>query len=137
MARLTLRVDLGPGQAIGHGKVRLLEAIRDHGSISAAGRALGMSYKRAWDLVEDLSRCFREPVVEKRAGGQQGGGAALTPLGARVVAHYRAIEAAAHAAAAPHLRDLEAAVRHPEQAEAPAGNAKAATDAPPRLARSR
>jgi molybdate transport system regulatory protein len=124
MARLTLRVDLGPGQAIGHGKIRLLEAIRDHGSISAAGRALGMSYKRAWDLVEDLSRCFREPVVERRAGGQQGGGAALTPFGARVVAHYRAIERAANVAAAAHLQDLEAAVRAEEPPPALAGRSE-------------
>jgi molybdate transport system regulatory protein len=54
MARLTLRLDFGPGQAIGHGKIRLLEAVRDHGSISAAGRSMGMSYRRAWLLIDEL-----------------------------------------------------------------------------------
>ena len=118
MARLTLRVDLGPDQAIGPGKIRLLEAVRDTGSISEAGRSLEMSYRRAWLLVADLNRCFREPVVITQLGGRRGGGAALTAFGLRLVAHYRGIEAEAHAATAKRLRQLEAALQAPRGASA-------------------
>jgi molybdate transport system regulatory protein len=110
-ARLTLRVDFGTDRAIGPGKVQLLEAIRDTGSISQAGRSLGMSYRRAWLLVDDMNRCFREPVVTAQPGGSQGGGAALTTFGEKVVRKYRMIESEATAAARPQLNDLEAAVR--------------------------
>jgi molybdate transport system regulatory protein len=79
--KLTLRVDLGSGRALGPGKIRLLEAIEKTGSISQAGRKLGMSYRRAWLLVDDMNRCFREPVVTAQPGGSQGGGAALTVFG--------------------------------------------------------
>jgi molybdate transport system regulatory protein len=109
--RLTLRVDFGTDRAIGPGKVLLLEAIRDTGSISQAGRSLGMSYRRAWLLVDDMNRCFREPVVTAQPGGAQGGGAALTAFGERVVQKYRTIETQATAAAKPQLHDLEAALR--------------------------
>jgi molybdate transport system regulatory protein len=115
MARLTLRLDFGPGQAIGHGKIRLLEAVRDHGSISAGGRAMGMSYRRAWLLVDDLNRMFDEPVIETKHGGSAGGGAELTALGHRVVEHYRAIEAKAHAASADELAALAAATVPPKR----------------------
>ena len=91
-ARLTLRIDLGPDQAIGPGKIRLLEAIERTGSISKAGRALGMSYRRAWLLVDDLNKCFRQPVVSAQTGGTRGGGAVLTAFGATLIKHYRAIE---------------------------------------------
>jgi molybdate transport system regulatory protein len=109
--RLTLRVDFGTDRAIGPGKVLLLEAIRDTGSISQAGRSLGMSYRRAWLLVDDMNRCFREPVVMAQPGGAQGGGAALTTFGQKVVQKYRAIETQAMAAAKPQLHDLEASLR--------------------------
>jgi molybdate transport system regulatory protein len=117
MARLTLRLDLGPGQAIGHGKVRLLEAVRDHGSISAAGRTMGMSYRRAWLLIDELNRMFGAPVIETKHGGAAGGGAELTPLGHRVVQHYRAIEAKAQAASADELAELGAATVAPAATE--------------------
>jgi molybdate transport system regulatory protein len=110
-ARLTLRVDFGTDRAIGPGKVQLLEAIRDTGSISQAGRSLGMSYRRAWLLVDDMNRCFREPVVTAQPGGSQGGGAALTAFGEKVVRKYRTIVSEATAAARTQLNDLEAAVR--------------------------
>src|SRR5579872_4140240 len=113
--RLTLRVDFGTDQAIGPGKVRLLEAIKRTGSISQAGRALGMSYRRAWLLVDDMNRCFREPVVTAQPGGAQGGGAALTVFGEKVVSKYRTIESEATAAAKPELSDLQAAVRAPRR----------------------
>jgi molybdate transport system regulatory protein len=109
--RLTLRVDFGTDRAIGPGKVLLLEAIRDTGSISQAGRSLGMSYRRAWLLVDDMNRCFREPVVTAQPGGAQGGGAALTAFGQKVVQKYRKIETEATAAAKPQLHDLEASLR--------------------------
>src|SRR5215469_14433406 len=96
MARLTLRLDFGPGRAIGHGKVRLLEAVRDHGSISAAGRSMGMSYRRAWLLIDELNRLFETPLVETKHGGAAGGGAELPPFATGVVQHYRSIERKAH-----------------------------------------
>jgi len=109
--RLTLRVDFGGNRAIGPGKVRLLEAIHDTGSISQAGRALGMSYRRAWLLVDDMNHCFSEPVIDAQPGGAQGGGAALTAFGRELVRNYRAIEAAATAAAKPRLNALEGRLR--------------------------
>jgi molybdate transport system regulatory protein len=109
--RLTLRVDFGGNRAIGPGKVRLLEAIHDTGSISQAGRALGMSYRRAWLLVDDMNHCFSEPVIDAQPGGAQGGGAALTTFGRELVRNYRAIEAAATAAAKPRLNALEGRLR--------------------------
>jgi|SRR5271166_7188095 len=109
MARLTLRLDFAPGQAVGHGKIRLLEAIRDHGSISAAGRSMGMSYRRAWLLINELNRIFEEPLIDAKHGGPGGGGAELTPFGHRVVQRYRSIERKAHAAVAADLDALAAA----------------------------
>jgi molybdate transport system regulatory protein len=109
MARLTIRVDLGKGGALGPGKIRLLELIQAHGSISEAGRIMDMSYRQAWLLVDSLNRSFRQAVVSKQTGGARGGGARLTPWGQRVVKRYRAIEAAAERAVAPHLRALESA----------------------------
>jgi molybdate transport system regulatory protein len=115
-ARLTLRVDFGKDWAVGPGKIRLLEAIRDTGSITKAGVTLGMSYRRAWLLVDDMNHCFREPVVAAQAGGTHGGGTALTPFGARLIDQYRAIEAEAHLATAAWLRELEAACRGAQKA---------------------
>ena len=91
--RLTIRVDFGAGRSIGPGKIRLLEAIRRTGSISNAGRSLGMSYRRAWLLIDDLNGCFREPVVAAKPGGARGGGAELTRFGLELTKQYRAIEA--------------------------------------------
>ena len=119
-ARLTLRVDLGEERAIGPGKIRLLEAIRDTGSITKAGIALGMSYRRAWLLVDDMNNCFREPVVATQAGGTHGGGAALTAFGAQLIHQYRAIEVEAHSANAARLRELESACKGAQEAARPA-----------------
>lgn len=101
--RVIIRVDLASGTRIGPGKVALLEEIARSGSISAAGRALRMSYRRAWELVEDLNRHLGTPVVATAAGGTGGGGARLTEAGQTLVAEYRALEAAAAATAAAHL----------------------------------
>lgn len=111
MAKLTLRVDFGPGKAVGPGKIRLLEAIRDSGSISRGGRVLGMSYRRAWLLIDNLNRTFRRQVVTARPGGEKGGGARLTPFGLELIARYRAIERRSHQAAARELVALGRALR--------------------------
>lgn len=109
--RLTLRIDFGSAGSIGPGKIRLLEAIQKTGSISQAGRSLRVSYRRAWLLVDDLNRCFREPVVTTQPGGSRGGGAALAPFGRELIKKYRAIEIQATGAAKRQLHDLESALR--------------------------
>ena len=101
-----LRITKGDDIAVGPGKIDLLEAIGTAGSITAAAKALGMSYRRAWLLVDTMNRCFARPVVEAEAGGKRGGGTRLTPLGAEVVQRYRAAEAKAGKAAAHELRAL-------------------------------
>jgi molybdate transport system regulatory protein len=98
-----LRIVLGDDIAVGPGKVDLLEAIGDAGSITAAARTLGMSYRRAWLLVDTMNRCFNAPVVTAEAGGASGGGAQLTPTGAEVVRRYRRMEAKAATAGAGDL----------------------------------
>jgi molybdate transport system regulatory protein len=107
-SRLSIRVDLASGARIGPGKVALLEAIARDGSISAGGRALRMSYRRAWELVEELNRSLGVPVVAAAAGGAKGGGARLTEAGSAVVAEYRALEQAAAAAGRAHVQRMEA-----------------------------
>lgn len=109
MAKLTIRIDLSGHGAIGPGKIRLLELVGESGSISAAGRAMNMSYRRAWMLIDGLNRCFRGPVVETQLGGTRGGGAVLTDLGHDVIARYRTIERAATKANASDLAALDAA----------------------------
>jgi molybdate transport system regulatory protein len=111
IVRLTMRIDFGLDRAIGPGKIRLLEAIHATGSISKAGRSLAMSYRRAWLLVDDMNRCFREQVVTTQPGGARGGGAALTPFGAELIKKYRAIESEAAAAATAQIRALETSLR--------------------------
>ena len=110
---LSIRIDLAGGGRIGPGKVALLEAIGATGSISAAGRALKMSYRRAWQLVEDLNRTLGNPVVEAAAGGAGGGGARLTDAGKTLVEQYRAVERAALTTARPHLAVLDKVVTPP------------------------
>lgn len=104
--KLSLRLDFSPGGRLGPGKVALLEAVAETGSISGAGRAMAMSYRRAWLLIDDLNRMFRTPLVEAQPGGAKGGGAELTPLGREVVAHYRAVESKALKAGALHVEAL-------------------------------
>jgi molybdate transport system regulatory protein len=108
---LHLRVVLDGGVAVGPGRAELLEHIRDLGSIAAAGRAMGMSYRRAWTLVDATAREFGAPVVEAAPGGARGGSASLTELGARILGLYRSIEAKAAQAAAPELSALCALAR--------------------------
>ncbi|MBN9004711.1 MAG: winged helix-turn-helix domain-containing protein [Rhizobiales bacterium] len=107
---LSLRIDLDDDERIGPGKIRLLEQIRESGSISAAGRAMDMSYKRAWDLVDEINRICRQPAVERQTGGKNGGGAALTPFGESLVARYRKIERDAAAAVRKELAALRSEI---------------------------
>ena len=101
-----LRIHRGDDIAVGPGKIDLLEAIGASGSISAAARSLGMSYRRAWLLVDTMNRCFRSPVVKAEAGGKRGGGAQLTRLGDEVIRRYRRIERSAACAGAVDIRAL-------------------------------
>lgn len=107
MPRLSVRIDLDPNGRIGPGKVELLEHIATFGSISAGARQMGMSYKHAWDLIEELNQIFGKPVVSAQTGGKQGGGAQLTPAGLALVSRYRAVERAALSAAQQQLDALQ------------------------------
>jgi molybdate transport system regulatory protein len=106
--RLKLRILFGEDFMIGPGKAQLLEFIRDTGSISAAGRAMNMSYKRAWMLVEAMNAAFKAPLVESARGGPKGGGAQLTQIGTQVLQHYRSFETAAAHAGAVQIEALTA-----------------------------
>lgn len=109
--KLHLRVTLAPGVAFGPGKADLLAGIRETGSIAAAGRAMRMSYKRAWQLVEELNGSFRGPLVEASKGGSGGGGARLTRIGEDVLARYTRLYEAASKAAATDLAALRRYLR--------------------------
>jgi molybdate transport system regulatory protein len=104
---LTLRILRGRTPAMGPGKAELIERIAASGSISAAARAMGMSYRRAWQLVEALNKDYRERVVTTAAGGARGGGAQVTPFGLRRVAEFRSMEKKASAAIASDLRRFQ------------------------------
>jgi molybdate transport system regulatory protein len=105
---IQLRISFKKSIAMGPGKADLLDAIAETGSISAAARKLGMSYRRAWLLVETMNQCFLEPVVETLAGGKSGGGAQVTELGMEVVARYRAMDEKATKSIARELTQFSA-----------------------------
>jgi molybdate transport system regulatory protein len=107
----TLRVLLGAEIAMGPGKADLLEAIGETGSISAAAKSLGMSYRRAWVLVDTMNRCFREPVVSAATGGSGGGGASLTAHGEEILRRFRAMESRAASAIANEFDDFRTLLR--------------------------
>jgi molybdate transport system regulatory protein len=107
MAKVSIRIDFPGDRRLGPGKVTLLEGIDLHGSIAAAGRAMGMSYRRAWLLVAELNGLFREPLVEAQLGGRRGGGAALTRLGSEIVQQYRALENETSARMGSRLEAIE------------------------------
>ena len=111
MARLKLSIVLASGARFGPGKAALLESIRDTGSISAAARGMGMSYKRAWLLLDSINRAFEEPAVTAATGGHHGGGARLTDFGRDLLDRYRRMEAHVRAEFADDLAALEAAAR--------------------------
>jgi molybdate transport system regulatory protein len=113
---LSVRIDLDTEGRIGPGKIQLLEKIREFGSISAAGRAMDMSYKRAWDLVDEINRICRQAAVDRQTGGKNGGGAALTPFGESLVARYRKIERDAASAVRKELAALRSDIGRPKKA---------------------
>ena len=106
MLKLKAQVMLGGAIAIGPGKADLLEAVARTGSIAAAGRALGLSYRRTRDLIDTLNACWRVPLVETVKGGRAGGGTTLTPAGREVLKRYRALQAAIGQAADSHAGEL-------------------------------
>ncbi len=125
MTKLFIRIGFDESRALGPGKVRLLELIGETGSISAAGRAMEMSYRRAWLLVDELNRAFENPVISAQPGGKSGGGAHLTDWGRDVIAHYRRIEKLAAAAVADEVALLHARLTpNGAESEGKAGGAK-------------
>ncbi len=104
-AHLRVTLYLG-GHKIGPGKIQLLEAIEQSGSISGAARAMNMAYRHAWEMVDDLNDCFREAVVSASTGGRAGGGAELTPFGRQLIERFREIEELSLGASAPQLKRL-------------------------------
>ena len=113
---LRIRIVFGEVWMLGPGKADLLERIRDTGSISAAGRTMSMSYKRAWSLVEGMNKAFREPLVESTRGGARGGGARLTEAGAVVLENYRKLQEIMAEAGAARIGTIRAMLREiPEE----------------------
>jgi molybdate transport system regulatory protein len=108
---ISLRVALRSDNILGPGKADLLQGIKDTGSIAAAGRRMGMSYKRAWYLLDTMNGCFREPLVAATKGGRSGGGARLTATGHAVLDGYRRMEAVTTRAVAKELARLAALMR--------------------------
>jgi molybdate transport system regulatory protein len=106
MPRVRISIVFESGARIGPGKATLLEGIRDTGSISAAAREMGMSYKRAWLLLDSMNQAFTEPVVTAAPGGAGGGGATLTSFGAEVLERYRRIHDRASAMSADDVAAL-------------------------------
>ena len=104
---LKLRLVFGPDEMIGPGKAELLERIEKTGSIAAAGREMGMSYKRAWMLVETMNDMFRDPVVVSSRGGARGGGAKVTDVRFAVLKEYRALEWLTRDSGKPHVQKLQ------------------------------
>lgn len=110
-ARLRIRIVFGDHEMIGPGKAELLERIDRCGSIAAAGREMGMSYKRAWELVGTLNAMFRAPVVESTRGGPGGGGAVLTDAGREILDLYRGVEREAIEAGATRLAAMQSQLK--------------------------
>lgn len=108
--RLTLRIDLANGARLGPGKAELLALIVEHGSIRAAGAAIGMSYRRAWLLADEINRMFTEPSIFTRHGGKSGGGAGLTPFGERLLACCHRMDSESRKALAADLNWLDEAM---------------------------
>ncbi|MFC0572478.1 winged helix-turn-helix domain-containing protein [Paraburkholderia solisilvae] len=104
--RFRMRIQHAGAIALGPGKVALLEAVREHGSISAAARSLNMSYRRAWLLMDELNRSLKSPATIAEHGGQSGGGCALTPVGEEIIRLYRDIETQAYEACAADISAL-------------------------------
>jgi len=111
MTRVLLRLYLTPDRPLGPGKIQILESIHSTGSITETARAMKMSYRSAWLLVDSMNSLFRKPVVNTTLGGRGGGSATLTEMGAEVIRHYRAMERATRRAIAKDLASLERRLR--------------------------
>ena len=109
--QVSIRIDLESGGRIGPGKIALLEAIRETGSITAAAVAMKMSYRRAWLLVDELNKLLSEPVVTTAQGGAMGGGTTLTPVGEKIIALYHSAEDRTRAAARREFQALRKLIR--------------------------
>ena len=107
VTRIVLRIDFDDDRYLGHGRIELLELIAKNGSIAKAAKAMGMSYKRAWYLVESINSTFAEPAVDRKHGGSGGGSAQLTEFGERLVREYRRMEIESLRAFAKSLRFME------------------------------
>ena len=104
--RPRFRIMVGKEIALGPGKIDLLEAIEEKGSISAAARHMGLSYRRAWQMVRTVNACFKSALVESAKGGKGGGGAQITPIGQRVMRLYRAMESKAQKSTKPEWKSI-------------------------------
>jgi molybdate transport system regulatory protein len=111
MKRLTIRIDFGESCQLGPGKVRILEMVDTHGSITASAKMMDMSYRRAWLLIDELNRMFEAPLVETRLGGRGGANARLSVLGRAVVQLYRAIEKDASEVSSARVDELHRRLR--------------------------
>ncbi len=118
VSRVLLRLYLGSDRPLGPGKIKILETIRDGGSISQAAREMRMSYRSVWLLVDSMNSQFKQPVVSTVLGGRGGGSATLTPFGATLIGRYRAMERAARRAIAKDLAALERQLRRPHGTDA-------------------
>lgn len=108
---ISIRIRLCERGSLGPGKIRLMELIEETGSMAAAGRAMGMSYRRAWMLVQEINGLFSEPVIVKHLGGAHGGGASLTSFGKEVVERFRRIERKLSDSAATDIEALQDAAK--------------------------
>lgn len=111
LLRAQLRIMLGEEIAFGPGKADVLDAIQETGSISAAGKKLGMSYRRTWLLVDTMNRCFQQPLVDTAKGGAHGGGTQLTELGLQVLTQYRELQKEVAAITEKHFVTLQPLLR--------------------------
>jgi len=114
---LIVRIDLGAHGRLGPGKILLLQNIDELGSISAAGRAMNMSYRQAWELVDQLNKAFAEPVAVSQTGGKSGGGAVLTPFGHELVKRYRHIAASIAKATSADIAAIQGKLRPAQEAQ--------------------
>ncbi|MBA2125493.1 ModE family transcriptional regulator [Hyphomicrobium methylovorum] len=115
MTVIRIRIDFDKERYIGHGRIQLLELIGEHGSISAAAKAMDMSYKRAWYLMDEFSAIFSEPLIERQHGGKGGGAARLTPFGAEIIQQYREMEAKALSTFSKPLASIEKHLVKPQK----------------------
>ncbi|MDM0113841.1 winged helix-turn-helix domain-containing protein [Variovorax sp. J22R133] len=106
VVRFRMRITAGDTIAIGPGKIRLLEAILETGSLTAAAKSIDMSYRRAWVLINELNGALKKPAVASAKGGEHGGGSEVTDVGRRLIEHYRNIESTAAAACKAEIRSM-------------------------------